>query len=60
MFVVIVERNELYPVPSDLTAYGPFTARLAAKDFAVNHLHETGFHCEVLELDEPPLYGGGA
>ena len=60
MYVVIVERNELYPVPSDLRVYGPYVQRLAAKDFAVSHLHETGEYCEVLEIQQPPVYGGGS
>lgn len=54
MFVVLVERNALYPVPNDLTAFGPFSSHLAARGFAFNHLRLTGDHCEVIEVDAPP------
>lgn len=57
MFVVLAERQGLYRFPNELEAYGPFAHSLQARDYATTHLHQTGDHCEVLELKTPEAFG---
>ena len=58
MYVVLVDRQPVYPVTDDLVCYGPFPQKLAARDFAITYLHETGDHTEVLEIKRPLTLGG--